>query len=119
MTWGRLATRYNGRSPIETLALEFIQGLHAYLTPEQMSQVVERNRNETDPNMCHSHDFSDANMFLHEAFIAYGMDVAMRAAWNVTATCGTKLGIWPSRGFFESPTDAAPTRPEFARVATT
>lgn len=61
---------------IETLALEFSQGLHAYLTPEQMSEVVERNKNETDPNICHSHDFCDANMFLHEVFMAYGMDVA-------------------------------------------
>ena len=61
---------------IETLALEFSQGLHVYLTPEQMSEIVERNKNETDPNICHSHDFCDANMFLHEVFMAYGMDVA-------------------------------------------
>ena len=38
---------------IETLALEFSQGVHAYLTPEQMSEVVGRNKNETDPNIRH------------------------------------------------------------------
>lgn len=40
----------------ETLALEFSQGLHAYLTPEQMSEVVECNKSETDSYICHSHD---------------------------------------------------------------
>lgn len=61
---------------VQTLALEFSQGLHAYLTPEQMIEVVLRNRAETSPNICHSHDFCDANMFLYDVFMKYGMDPA-------------------------------------------
>lgn len=56
------------------LALEFSQGLHAYLTPEKMSEVVERNKNEVGPHICHSHDFCDANMFLYAVLKKYGMD---------------------------------------------
>jgi hypothetical protein len=78
----------------ETLALEFSQGLHAYLTPEKMSEVVERNKNEADPHICHSHDFCDANVFLYDVFKKYGMDPAAKggmkkwadlwnSAWNV------------------------------------
>jgi hypothetical protein len=61
---------------VDTLALEFSQGLHAYLTPVQMSEVVERNRNEEDISVCHSHDFCDANVVLYDVFKRYGMDVA-------------------------------------------
>ena len=60
MNWDRLAARYNGPSysfpatmipTAETFAVEFSQGLDAYLTPEQMSEVIERNKSETDPNI--------------------------------------------------------------------
>jgi hypothetical protein len=61
---------------VDTLALEFSQGLHAYLTPVQMSEVVERNRNEEDNSVCHSHDFCDANVVLYDVFKKYGIDVA-------------------------------------------
>ena len=61
---------------IETLALEFSQGLHAYLSPKQMMEVVKRNRTETVPGICHSHDFCDANMFLYDVFMKYGMNPA-------------------------------------------
>ena len=87
---------------IETLALEFSQGLHAYLSPAQMGEIVERNENETDPNICHSHDFCDANMFLHEVFMTYGMDVADAGgmekyghlwdqAWNLAKSRGFRI----------------------------
>lgn len=59
---------------IETLAREFSQGLHDYLPPEQMREVIERNRSETVPGICHSHDFCDANMILYDVFKKYGMD---------------------------------------------
>ena len=80
---------------VETLSLEFSQGLHAYLSPEQMREVVERNRTEAVPGICHSHDFCDANMFLYDVFMKYGMNPAAEGgmdkwgelwdqAWNLS-----------------------------------
>lgn len=60
----------------DTLALEFSQDLHASLGPEQMREVVERNRAETAPGVCHSHDFCDANMVIYAVFLRHGMDPA-------------------------------------------
>jgi hypothetical protein len=61
---------------IEALANEFSQSLHALLTPTQMSEVVKRNAFETHPGICHSHDFCDANVVLHEVFLSHEMDPA-------------------------------------------
>jgi hypothetical protein len=87
---------------IETLALEFSQGLHAYLPPEKMMEVVERNRSETIPGICHSHDFCDANMFLYDVFMKYGMNPADEGgmdqwgelwdqAWNLAKSRGFQI----------------------------
>lgn len=38
--------------------------------------MVAENRTESNPNVCHSGDFCDSNMILHEVFMRYGMDVA-------------------------------------------
>ena len=59
---------------IETLTLEFSQRLRNYLIEEQMVDVVRRNLAETSPGICHSHDFCDANMFLYDVFMKYGMN---------------------------------------------
>lgn len=59
-----------------TIAVEFSQSLHACLGPEQMRKVVERNRTETTPGICHSHDFCDANMVLYAVFLHHDMDPA-------------------------------------------
>ena len=61
---------------VETLAGEFSQSLHSLLTAEQMSEVLARNRAETHPGICHTHDFCDANMVMHEVFLSYGIDCA-------------------------------------------
>jgi hypothetical protein len=69
---------------VDALAVEFCDAMRDALTPEQMRQVVERNLAETDPGVCHSHDFCDANMVLHEVFMQHGMDLAKEdtpAAW--------------------------------------
>jgi hypothetical protein len=49
------------------LALEFARKLHAALPTVQMALLVARNADETDPMVCHSHDFCDANMVMDEA----------------------------------------------------
>ena len=64
-----------------------------------MDQVVEGNRTEINKNVCHSGDFCDSNMVLHEVVMRYGMDVADEggaekwghlwdAAWNLAKTRG-------------------------------
>ena len=75
----------------ETLAQEFSQGLRAYLTEEQMAEVVQLNCAETSPGICHSHDFCDANMVLYDVFMKNGMNPVEEggidrwgALWNRT-----------------------------------
>jgi hypothetical protein len=58
------------------LALEFSQDLPAFLGSEQMREVVERNRAEAAPGVCHSHDFCDANMAIYAVFLRHRMDPA-------------------------------------------
>lgn len=82
-----------------TLANQFCQLLRSTLTPEQMEQVVLRNRVQTHPSVCHSSDFCASNMVLHEVFMRYGMAVADQggaerwehlwdAAWTLAKTRG-------------------------------
>ena len=91
----------------DTLALEFNEGLHACLGAEKMREVVERNRVETAPSCCHSHDFRDANMVLYEVVLRHGMTRRPRKGWSGTAPCGTRRGTWLSRGSFESLAEVA------------
>lgn len=49
------------------LAKEFVTILRGWLTPAEFRLMRLRNRNETNPNVCHSHDFCDANMAMLEA----------------------------------------------------
>jgi hypothetical protein len=60
----------------DTLAFEFSQDLHACLGPGQKRKVVERNRAETAPRACHSHDFCDATMVVYAVFLRHRMDRA-------------------------------------------
>lgn len=50
------------------LANAFVAVLRTWLTPEQMAQVKRRNALRDSDFVCHSHDFCDANMAMHEAF---------------------------------------------------
>lgn len=61
---------------VELLAKEFSEALKLQLTSDEMREVLYRNRSETDPRICHTHDFCDPNVVLHEVFSRYGMDIA-------------------------------------------
>ena len=52
---------------IVDLAAEFSRILREWLGGVRMSEVNRRNQEETNPKGCHSHDFCDANMAMHEA----------------------------------------------------
>ena len=71
---------------IELLAKEFSEALKLQLTPEEMREVLQRNRSEADPRICHTHDFCDTNAVLYEVFLRHGMDIADEAGrdrWGV------------------------------------
>ena len=51
----------------EILAREFSATLREWLRPDELAEVVDRNRAETDNYICHSHDFCDANMAMFQA----------------------------------------------------
>ena len=49
------------------IARAFIQNLIDAIGSDKIAIVVERNKKETDPSICHSHDFCDANVFMDQA----------------------------------------------------
>jgi hypothetical protein len=49
------------------LAASFAGVLRSWLSPGKMKAVLRLNRGETDPGICHSHDYCDANMAMLEA----------------------------------------------------
>lgn len=64
-------SRAKGIDPLPSakeLAREFSNILRGWLTPEEMEQVVIANRDETNPHVCHSADYCDANMAMIQAF---------------------------------------------------
>lgn len=61
---------------IKTLEIEFSKNLRSVLSSEEMEELVRKNHAEAIPEICHSHDYCDANMVLHEVFMKHGMDVA-------------------------------------------
>lgn len=86
----------------QQLAIAFSKQLRDTLSASQMRQVIERNRAETLRNICHSHDFCDANMIMLAAFAqllqvddshigvgACSSDMMLRlwsAAWSMAKT---------------------------------
>lgn len=72
----------------EILAIEFSNSLQARLTHEQLQEVVQRNAVETSLNICHSHDFCDANMVLYEVFFQNCMDPALEGGFDLWG------GLW-------------------------
>jgi len=50
------------------IASRFVTVLRSWLDSDEWRLMGERNAVETDPFVCHSHDFCDANMAMCEAF---------------------------------------------------
>lgn len=61
---------------VEMLAKEFGEALKSHLSSDEMREVLSRNRAEADLRICHSHDFCDTNMVLHNVFVKHGIDIA-------------------------------------------
>ena len=52
---------------VTTLAQEFSRRLRETLTAEEMKAVLDRNAQQGNSGICHSHDFCDANMVMQTA----------------------------------------------------
>lgn len=71
------------------VARKFAAVLEAWLSPQDFAELRRRNAAETDANICHSHDFCDANMAMDAALRACGVDNAAAvdrlwtAAWEI------------------------------------
>lgn len=62
-----------------TVAKAFCKLLRAELTTEQMTQVVQRNIEESSDAICHSHDFCDANVVMADACEELGIEILFPA----------------------------------------
>lgn len=70
----------------EAIAEKFVAILREWLTSDEWQEMRRRNANERHPDVCHSHDFVDANMAMGEAFEAFGLDSSedlWNEAWNI------------------------------------
>jgi hypothetical protein len=61
-TWGEYAER------VQRVADDFDRRLLNQIGADDYSQTIEANAAQKDPNICHSHDYCDANMVMAAAF---------------------------------------------------
>lgn len=57
------------------LAKEFSAMVVASHSPVELSDIIQKNRREPDLQVCHSHDYCDANMLMLAVFEDHGLDV--------------------------------------------
>lgn len=57
-------------NPAPHIAERFVAILREWITDEDWNEMLARNYAETDPRICHSHDYCDANMAMVDAFQA-------------------------------------------------
>jgi hypothetical protein len=77
--------------PKEEIAKAFSAVLKQWLTVQEMAQVVELTKKQTDPLICHTGDFCDSNMAMQAAMVQVGVtpeddqedaDDAFMSLWN-------------------------------------
>lgn len=87
---------------VRMLALRFTWELRKTLLSElklpfAFHEVVERNRIQKDPRICHSHDFCDANVVMSNAFEAtLGVEFDLQNDWHISVfedgwTCAKEM----------------------------
>lgn len=60
----------------DTLGSEFIIVIRDWLIDDgdTLARIDQRNRDETDPRICHTHDFCDSNQAMIDAFARLGVE---------------------------------------------
>jgi len=91
----KLRDGFKSPPPAMLLAGAFVGTLCRWLGPDKIREVRLRNSKETDHDVCHSHDFCDANMAMDAAMSECGIDTdatdhndddfraLWTAAWNI------------------------------------
>jgi len=66
------AARADRPVTVRQLAVRFGKLLRQNMSAKEYRLVVHRNRKETQPSVCHSHDFCDSNMVMRDALLSLG-----------------------------------------------
>lgn len=76
----------------EQIAAAFSAELRLQLNAGEFVEMLARNAAETDPAICHSHDFCDANQVMIDALaklgIEWDVDVDTDTPWALAKKCG-------------------------------
>lgn len=65
------------------VANTFIAVLCAWLTSEEMQLIKEKQKNSTDPAVCYTHDYCDANLAMDQALNLHGIEVNIQSDAHV------------------------------------
>ena len=76
------------------IALAFDRLLRCALTSDQYHTVLALNLIETNPNVCHSHDYCDANVVMAEAFEEWTGSEPRAGSEEDTALLTTAWDTW-------------------------
>lgn len=52
------------------------------MSTEEITLAAMKNANQPDTRICHTHDYCDANMAMHAAFMRYNIDPAEEGEWK-------------------------------------
>lgn len=87
----------------QELSVTFAAKVREWVAPEDVASIDRLNAAESDRNICHSHDYCDTNMAMHESMVQSGVPendllgdtatVAASTLWN------DAWNIAKSRGF--------------------
>lgn len=92
-----------------TIARTFADLLRKHLTRQEWRAMGDANYAETDPHVCHSHDYCDANLVMYDAFHQHGIDInaandddcaRWSRVWNVAMPMLTRVPcptVYPER----------------------
>lgn len=71
----RLKEISGSKEELSKIANKFSELLLEEIGKEKLDEVVSLNKEEENDDICHSHDFCDANVLMAEAFAAVGIDL--------------------------------------------
>jgi len=83
------------KTNVERVALAFVTDLLRRVGANKMRTIAERNRAQKNPNICHTHDFVDANMFMDGAIkVVYGKSPADTGGEGIGVMSDEMYLVW-------------------------